>query len=98
MLDTLKHGRDAYYRRAWADAYTSLSLADQASPLDSEDLQLMATSAYLIGRDLDFQRILERAHHIEVSAGNKARGARTAFWLGLTSLLRERRGFRGRAG
>jgi DNA-binding CsgD family transcriptional regulator len=88
MLDTLKHGRDAYYRRAWADAYASLSLADRACPLDCENLQLMGTAAFLTGRDLDFGRILERAYHIEVAAGDQARGARTAFWLGLTSLLR----------
>jgi hypothetical protein len=40
------------------------------------------------GRDLDFQRIQERAYHLKVAAGDQTRGARTAFWLGLTCLLR----------
>jgi len=88
MLDTLKQGREAYHRRAWADAYTSLSLADQTCPLGTEDLELLGTSAYLTGRDLDFQRILERAHHAHVTAGDQVRAARSGFWLGLSFLLR----------
>jgi hypothetical protein len=88
MLDTLKQGREAYHRRAWADAYTSLSLADQTCPLGTEDLELLGTSAYLTGRDLDFQRILERAHHGHVAAGDQVRAARSGFWLGLSFLLR----------
>ncbi len=33
------------------DAYKSLSRADQASLLGAEDLELLATSAYMLGRD-----------------------------------------------
>ena len=87
-LDNLERGRESYRRRAWADAYAAFSAADQASPLDPDDLDLMATCAYLTGRDLDFQRILERAYHLNVAAGDQTRAARTAFWLGLTCLLR----------
>ncbi len=87
-LDTLERGRESYRRRSWADAYAAFSAADHASPLDSDDLDLMATCAYLTGRDLDFQGILQRAYHLKVAAGDQARGARTAFWLGLTCLLR----------
>lgn len=88
MLGPLKHGRESYRCRAWADAYTSLSLADQTRPLGSEDLELLATSAYLTGRDLDYQRILERAHHAQLAAGDQVRAARAAFWLGLSCLFR----------
>jgi hypothetical protein len=66
MVDKLKEGRESYQRRAWGDAYQSLSLTDQATPLGVEDLELLATSSYLTGRDLDFHRFLDRAHH----AGN----------------------------
>jgi ATP/maltotriose-dependent transcriptional regulator MalT len=88
MLDSLKHGHEAYHCRAWADAYTSLSLADQSCPLGAEDLELLGTSAYLTGRDLDFQRIFERTHHAHVAADDQVRAARCGFWLGLSFLLR----------
>ena len=37
--------------RAWRDAYESFSRADEAAPLGAEDLELLATSAYMLGRD-----------------------------------------------
>jgi len=42
----------------------------------------------LIGLDLESERILERAHHAHVAAGDQVRAARSAFWLGLSVLLR----------
>lgn len=87
MLDTVTHGREAFLRRAWADAYTSLSLADQTCPLSAEELEWLGISAYLIGRDQEFRRILERAHHAHLTGGDHVRAARCAFWLGLTFLL-----------
>jgi hypothetical protein len=47
----LEQGRAAHALRAWADALDSLSLADQQAPLDEEDLQRLAWSATLSGRD-----------------------------------------------
>jgi DNA-binding CsgD family transcriptional regulator len=88
MLDRLNEGRESYRRRAWADAYRALSLADQAKPLDIEDLELLATSAYLIGRPSDFHGLLGRAHRAHRQAGDRVRAARCGFWLGLTRLLR----------
>ena len=87
-IDRVERGRESYRRRAWADAYAVLSAADQVRPLDPEDLELLATCAYLMGRDIDFQRTLERAHQRSVAGGDSSRAARAAFWLGLTSLLR----------
>jgi ATP/maltotriose-dependent transcriptional regulator MalT len=87
-MDALEHGRECYRRHAWGDAYQALVCADQATPLEPDDLDRLATSAYLTGRDLDFQRILERVHRIHVEVGARARAARSAFWLGLTLLFR----------
>lgn len=84
----LDHGRAFYRRRAWGKAFQSLSLADQASALAAGDLERLATAAYLTGRDLDFHRFLDRAHHGHVEAGNAPRAARCAFWLGLHLLFR----------
>ena len=88
MLKTLERGRECYRRRAWAEAYQALSLADQGAPLGAEDLERLATSAYLMGRDAEFLHALDRAHHVHLKTGDSARAARAAFWLGLTLLLR----------
>lgn len=92
VLDQLRKGRESYGRRAWAEAYESLSLADRATPLAVEDLERLAISAYLIGRDDDFVTALDRAHRAYLSAGEGARAARCAFWVGLNLLLRGERG------
>ena len=88
MVDALERGRQSYGRRAWADAYRSLSLADQVEPLRVEDLERLAVSAYLSGRDEDFLTALDRAHHEYLNAGDSVRAARSAFWSGLSLLLR----------
>jgi DNA-binding CsgD family transcriptional regulator len=92
MRDPLNSGRDAIHRRAWADAFTALSHADQTRPLAPDDLELLATSAYLTGLDREFLNVLERAHHAHLAADNPARAARAAFWLALTFLLRGEHG------
>ena len=86
--DTLNKGRESYRRRAWGDAYRSLSLADHAVSVGAKDLELLATAAYLTGRDIEFCKILDRAHREYVEAGDRPRAARCAFWAGLTLLLR----------
>ena len=55
-MDHLEHGRECYGRRAWGDAYQALLCADQATALQPDDLDRLATAAYLTGRDLEFQR------------------------------------------
>ena len=87
-MNHLEHGRECYKRRAWVDAYHALLYADQAAPLDVEDLDRLATAAYLTGRDFEFQRILERLYRLHVESGDRARAARCTFWLAITFLLR----------
>jgi hypothetical protein len=43
--ELVSRGREAFARRAWLDAFESLSRADQAAPLGAEELELLATSA-----------------------------------------------------
>jgi DNA-binding CsgD family transcriptional regulator len=83
----LERGRDAHARRAWTDAYESLSLADEDEPLGPEDLELLATTAYMLGRDEEFVRAMERAHHAYAQAGDALRAVRCGFWLALTLML-----------
>lgn len=87
-MDHLEHGRECYERHAWGDAYETLLRADQATALRADDLERLATAAYLTGRDLEFQRVQERLHRVHVEAQDRERAARCAFWLAFTFLLR----------
>ena len=67
--------------RAWSDAYERFALADQTAPFAIEDLELLAWSAILCGRDDDYLKAGERIYHAYLEAGDDARAARWAFWL-----------------
>jgi DNA-binding CsgD family transcriptional regulator len=86
--DTLDRGRESFERRAWADALVTLSAADRETPLAPEDLERLATAAYLVGRDADSEDAWARAHREWLRLGGTERAARCAFWLGLGLLLR----------
>ena len=88
MTGELERGRAHYERQEWAGAFRALSLADRAAPLAAGDLELLAMSAYLIGRDDDYLRTLERAHHVHLDSHDRRRAVRCAFWLGFRLLLR----------
>lgn len=79
----LQLGRDLCARRAWRDAHAALTAADRAAPLDVADLELLALAAYMLNRDDDYVLTLERVHHAHLDAGDPARAARCAFWIGL---------------
>ena len=87
-VNALEHGRECYERCAWGGAYQSLSSADQTIALEADDLERLANAAYLTGRDLEFQQLLERLHRLRVEMDDRARAARCAFWLGLMFLFR----------
>ncbi len=91
-LADLARGRKDYAQRAWAEAYRAFATADQATPLAADDLELLAMSAYLTGRDEEYLGALERAHQAWLDGGERRRASRCAFWLGLRLF------FRGEAG
>jgi DNA-binding CsgD family transcriptional regulator len=84
----LERGRRAYAARAWRDAYESFLRADELAPLGAGDLELLATSAYMLGRDEEWMQGLERAHHLYVEAGEARRAASCAGWIGTNLALR----------
>jgi DNA-binding CsgD family transcriptional regulator/tetratricopeptide (TPR) repeat protein len=86
--DALRLGRESYERRAWSDAYALLSRADRELALGAYDFELLATSAFMVGRDDDYALALERAHRLHLDDGETSRAVRCAFWLGLNHLLR----------
>lgn len=88
MSTALERGRASYARRAWLDAYEWLSRADEDDLLEPEDLELLARSAYMLGRDDDYLRGLERAHHGHLDAGELASAARCTWWIGHNLFMR----------
>ncbi|HUG29616.1 MAG TPA: helix-turn-helix transcriptional regulator, partial [Candidatus Limnocylindria bacterium] len=77
-IDALRQGRDSYAERAWQDAYESLSRADEAAKLAPEDVELLATAAYMLGRDAESMGLLERAHRAYADAGRPLPAVRCA--------------------
>ena len=86
-VDWLDRGRAAYAERAWERAYASLTQADQATPLGPDDLELLATSAYMLGRVDEFLAVLERAHEAHLERGAALRAVRCAFFIGVNFAL-----------
>jgi ATP/maltotriose-dependent transcriptional regulator MalT len=86
--EALDRGRESFGRRAWGDAFAQLSAADRESPLEAEDLERLATAAYLIGRDDDGDDAGTRAHHEFLRRGSVERAVRCAFWLAYSLLNR----------
>jgi DNA-binding CsgD family transcriptional regulator len=81
--DELDRGRGAYWAGAWVEAYESLSAADRSDPLGPEDLELLGTCAYMLGREDQYLAMLERAHRAHLDAHDHVRAVRAAFWIGI---------------
>jgi DNA-binding CsgD family transcriptional regulator len=84
--DPLDQGRRSFAGQAWADAYARLSAADHHAPLEPEDLERLATAAYLTGRNDDGADLGARAHHEFLRRGEVERAVRCAFWVGYSLL------------
>ncbi|UGS34941.1 LuxR family transcriptional regulator [Capillimicrobium parvum] len=90
----VEQGREFYADRAWADAYAALSGADREAALPADDLELLATAAYMVGREDEYFGALSRAHRAHLNAGEALRAARCALWVGMNLA---QRGEMGRA-
>ena len=79
--------REHYERRAWTQAFEALAAADERA-LCAPTISSAATAAYVLGREDDYMKALDRAHQSHLHAGAKSCSARCAFWLGLHLFLR----------
>ena len=93
----LERGRQAVADRSWGEAHADLAAADAAAPLAASDLELLATAAYMLGRDEEYLALLERAHQAHLADEEPLRAARDCFWMGMHLSLRGELG-RGAAG
>jgi len=87
-VTSLELGRKSYRDQAWASAFDSLAAADRNEPLSAEDLELLARSAYMIGRDDEYVAGLERAHQSYLARNDVPRAVRCGFWIGHSFLFR----------
>ena len=78
----LQEARRLYAEHLWSGAFEALSRLDEEKPLAAADLEQLAWSAALIGRDETFLKALERLYHMHLDAEAMSTAARFAFWLG----------------
>jgi len=84
----LERGRSAYERLAWTEAYEAFGRVDSEAPLQASDVELYGAAAAMLGRDDEWMRCLERAHHLHLDAGDELRAVRCGFWLGMNHAVR----------
>jgi DNA-binding CsgD family transcriptional regulator len=82
----LEQGRAAYRARAWNDAFEALSRAHGLEPLAAPDLELLAWSAGLTGRNDDLFALSEQLYALLLENGENIGAARWAFWTGFRLL------------
>ena len=85
----LELGRTSISTQAWAAAFMHLSVADSQQPLNAADLESLAMSAHLIGKETECAELLARAHRGFLDEGLPRRAAQCAYRLGFTSLLND---------
>jgi class 3 adenylate cyclase len=83
IKDRVQQGRDAYRRHAWHEAFDWLREADLETPISTEDLALLAESAWFAGDPDAAIEARERAHAGYLAQGDKCRAAEMALQLAL---------------
>lgn len=86
MGDGIGRARDAFNHRAWRQAYDELSAAAVTEPLEVDDLERLASAAYLAGLSDESRSAWISAHEKCAHVGDVARAARCAFWLAFALL------------
>jgi len=85
MAGGVDRARAAFDRQAWAEARALFAVA---GPLTAADLERLAVTAHLVGRDAESAAAWERAYRAYLDDRDCDGGARCAFWLGMVLLLR----------
>jgi DNA-binding CsgD family transcriptional regulator len=86
MGDSIGHARDAFNRQAWRRAYDELSAVAVTDPLEVDDLERLASAAYLAGLSDESRSAWISAHEKSAHIGDVARAVRCAFWLAFALL------------
>ena len=78
----LEQARNAYGRRAWADAFELLRATDEIAPLRPEDLERLLWSAGMLDRDEDVFAAGARLYDRHIETGRDDLAAYWAFFRG----------------
>ncbi len=87
-MTTAEQGRAAFEAAAWRDAYEQLTRADAESELDPEDIERLATVAFLVGKEAESSDLWARAHQRYLHQGDIERAAGCITWLAFGLLNR----------
>ena len=83
VTGTLADARRSTAERSWLEAREAFARADQAAPLDAEDLELWATAQLMLAEDEAAVATLERVHDGYLERGETVRAVRAAIWIGM---------------
>jgi hypothetical protein len=81
VTDRLAPAREAFARQDWKGTYAALSVADTAAQIGVEDLERLAISAYMLGKDEVSAGLWAPAFLGLVALHDVRRAARCTFWL-----------------
>jgi DNA-binding CsgD family transcriptional regulator len=87
-VETLGRARKAFEQKRWTESYRLFEAADVEAPLEPEDLERLATAAYLMGRDDESEAFWARAHQTFLDRADPEGAARSAGWLAFGLLHR----------
>jgi tetratricopeptide (TPR) repeat protein len=87
-IQALLRARESFARKAWAESYRHFQEADGEASLEPEDLERLATAAYLMERDAESEAFRARAHQAFLDRRDPEGAARSASWLGFGLLHR----------
>jgi tetratricopeptide (TPR) repeat protein len=87
-VQALGRARTSFERKAWRESYRLFEAIDREVPLEPEDLERLATAAYLTGRDAESEALRARAHQACLDRGDHVGAARSASWLAFGLLQR----------
>lgn len=79
----IDHGRSAFQKHRWTEAYETFRDADQRGGLPPTDLERLATAELLTGNTTAGLDSLTRAHEEFLVVGDVEGAARCAGWLGM---------------
>jgi hypothetical protein len=75
----LREGRRAFRLKEWTAAYARLTDADKQVGLGPEDLESLASAAYLVGKCAESNDVWSRAHNEYLNTGDVRCAVRCAW-------------------
>lgn len=86
--DALGQARECYERQSWREAHDLFVEADRDAPLAADDLDRLASCAYMLGDEPASFDTWARAHHEFLAGGDTDRAAASAFRIGFGLLAK----------